>query len=222
MLQWLRRRFVTGLVLTVPLVVSVVAIVWLVQFADARTSGLTNRLLGRPVPYVGILAAATAVLLVGILARNVVGRRVVGWTEALLLHVPVFRTVYSPVKQLLEAFSPDNTAGFKRVVLIDHPVRGPILGFLTREFEVDRGAGPEAWLAVYVPTNHLYLGDVVVCSREHAAFPDVTVEQGIRIFLTGGVGLPGRVELRTPAPAGADEPTGPVSGPGAGDGPRAD
>ena len=53
-------------------------------------------------------------------------------------------------------------------------------------------------VAVYVPTNHLYLGDIVVCRRDRASYPDITVEQGIRIFLTGGMG-----RRNGSAPAGA-------------------
>ena len=48
-------------------------------------------------------------------------------------------------------------------------------------------------LAVYVPTNHLYLGDIVICERDRATFPDISVEEGIRIFLTGGMALPAKV-----------------------------
>jgi uncharacterized membrane protein len=51
-------------------------------------------------------------------------------------------------------------------------------------------------VAVFVPTNHLYLGDIVLCPRERAFFPDVSVEDGVRIFLTGGMGLPGRINSR--------------------------
>jgi uncharacterized membrane protein len=99
------------------------------------------------------------------------------------------------VKQLVVAFSPDNEAGFKRVVMVEDPRRGFMLGFLTREFVVDRGHGPEAMLAVFIPTNHLYLGDIVICERARALFPDITVEDGIRIFLTGGMALPPEVRL---------------------------
>jgi uncharacterized membrane protein len=81
------------------------------------------------------------------------------------------------------------------VVLVEHATRGYSIGFLTREFTIDRGKGPEAMLAVYVPTNNLYLGDVVVCARERAVFPDISVEEGIRIFLTGGVALPPSLRL---------------------------
>jgi uncharacterized membrane protein len=104
--------------------------------------------------------------------------------------VPVFKTIYAPVKQLVAAFSPDNEAGFKKVVLIDDERRGMILGFLTREFTLDRGRGAEAVVAVYVPTNHLYLGDVLVYPRERVSYPDISVQEAIRIFLTGGMALP--------------------------------
>jgi uncharacterized membrane protein len=79
--------------------------------------------------------------------------------------------------------------------MIEDARRGFILGFLTREFTIDRGQGPEPLLAVYVPTNHLYLGDIVIVGREQASFPDITVEDGIRIFLTGGMALPGRLRI---------------------------
>ena len=69
-----------------------------------------------------------------------------------------------------------------------------VIGFLTREFTLDRGAGPEAMVAVYVPTNHLYLGDVFVYPRDQALFPDLSVEEGIRIFLTGGMALPNAIK----------------------------
>ena len=102
--------------------------------------------------------------------------------------MPVFRTIYAPVRQLVAAFSPDNEFGFKRVVMLERG-KGFALGFLTKEFTIDRGKGPEQMLAVYVPTNNLYLGDVLVCERERAVFPDISVQEGIRIFLTGGMAL---------------------------------
>ena len=70
---------------------------------------------------------------------------------------------------------------------------GAILGPSGLALEAgNRGDGPETLLAVYVPTNHLYLGDIVLCERDRATFPDITVEEGIRIFLTGGMALPPR------------------------------
>jgi uncharacterized membrane protein len=96
------------------------------------------------------------------------------------------------VKHLVVAFSPDNEFGFKQVVMVEHK-QGYALGFLTKEFTIDRGRGPQPMVAIYVPTNHLYLGDIVVSERERVIFPDLTVEEGIRIFLTGGMALPPRM-----------------------------
>jgi len=140
-------------------------------------------------------ADAVAVVIVGAFARNVIGRRILQRAEGWLLRVPVFRTIYAPVRQLIAAFSPDNESGFKRVVMIEDERKGYALGFLTREFTADRGQGPEALIAVFVPTNHLYLGDVLICARDRAMFPDISVEDGIRIFLTGGMALPPKVRL---------------------------
>ena len=193
-MPWLRRTFVTGFFVMVPIVVSVVAIVWLFRWADKLTSGIATRLgADQHIPGLGILVTAAIVLAVGALATNVLGRRLLQRGEWLLLHVPLFRTIYAPVKQLITAFSPDSEVGFKRMVFVEDPVRGYLLGFLTKEFTVDRGQGPERLLAVYVPTNHLYLGDVLLCPPERAVFPDMTVEEGIRVFLTGGMALPDRV-----------------------------
>jgi uncharacterized membrane protein len=149
---------------------------------------------GREVPGLGVLITGTFIMLVGTIATNVIGRRVLQQGEKWLLNVPLFKTVYAPVKQLVAAFSPDSESGFKKVVIVDDVRRGTVIGFLTREFTIDKGAGPEPMVAVYVPTNHLYLGDIAVFPRSQAFFPDLSVEEGIRIFLTGGMALPGALK----------------------------
>jgi uncharacterized membrane protein len=194
-MQWLRRSFVTGFFVTVPLFISVAAFIWIFNVVDGLTTPLYDRVLGRRIPGLGTVSTALVIVLVGSVARNVFGRRILSRGEEWLLKVPVFRTIYAPVKQLIAAFSPDNESGFKRVVMIEDPRRGYALGFQTREFTVDRGRGPEALLAVYVPTNNLYLGDIVIVERDRATFPDISVEDGIKIFLTGGMALPPKVRI---------------------------
>ena len=194
--QWLRSRFIAGFFVTVPLVISIAALVWIFGIIDDFTAPLATRLVGRAAPGVGILLMMLFVLVVGAVATNVIGRRILGRAEQVLTRVPVFKTIYSPVRQLVAAFSPDNEYGFKRVVMVEDERRGLVMGFLTKEFTVDRGSGPEQLIAVYVPTNHLYLGDIVLYPRARAFYPDLTVEEGIRIFLTGGMSLPGRIESR--------------------------
>ena len=203
MMQWIRRSFIAGFFITVPLFITVAAFIWIFGIVDGLTSAFYQRLLGRQVPGLGIITTTLGVLLVGAVATNVIGRRILQQADSYLLRVPVFRTIYAPVKQLVVAFSPDNEMGFKRVVLVR--VRdSQSLGFLTKEFTVETATGPQALVAVYVPTNHLYLGDIVVCEPEQVSFPDISVEEGLRIFLTAGMALPskvGRIE-------GHDRPAG--------------
>jgi uncharacterized membrane protein len=194
-MAWLRRSFLAGFFVTVPLVISVAALVWIFGIIDGFTAPLTERVLGREVPGLGLLFTLLVILTVGAVATNVIGRRLLARGEGWLMMIPVFRTIYAPVKQLVVAFSPDNEYGFKRVVMVEDSARGGwVMGFLTKEFTVARDGAAETMMAVYVPTNHLYLGDVVLYPRARAVFPDITVEEGVRIFLTGGMSLPGRVE----------------------------
>ena len=192
---WLRRTFLAGFFVTVPLVISVAALVWIFGIIDSFTAPVAARVLGRRLPGLGVLITLLVILSVGAVATNVIGRRLLSRAEGWLTMIPVFRTIYAPVKQLVVAFSPDNEYGFKRVVMVEDPNRGWVMGFLTKEFTVARGAGvSETMIAVYVPTNHLYLGDVRMYPRARALFPEISVEEGIRIFLTGGMSLPGRIE----------------------------
>lgn len=195
----------TGFVVMVPLVISLATLVWIFRLVDGVVGPVWQRWIGFEVPGLGLVSTAMLVLLVGVLASNVFGKRVVRMGESALERIPVFRMIYSPVKQLVEAFSPDNAYGFKRVVIVEDPRRGRVVGFLTRELTLDLGKGPERLVAVYVPTNHLYLGDLMLVPHEDVCYPDMTVEEGVRVILTGGMSLPDRVR----AYDGADRVRGP-------------
>ena len=205
LIPWVRRRLLTGFFVSIPLVISVFALVWIFGIIDGLTAPAAAWVLRQDKPEgavrllvtaAGLLGTVAVVLIVGVIATNVIGQRLLIRAESWLMMIPVFRTIYAPVKQLAVAFSPDNEYGFKRVVMVEDPHRGWVMGFLTKEFTVNRGGGAESMMAVYVPTNHLYLGDIALYPRERALFPDISVEEGIRIFLTGGMSLPGQIAPR--------------------------
>jgi uncharacterized membrane protein len=205
-MQWIRRSFIAGFFVTVPLIISVAALVWAFQLIDGVMAPFYTEWLGRGVPGLGLATTLLIVFAVGGLTTNVFGKRFLQRGESYLLKLPVFKTVYAPVRQLVAAFSPSNEFGFKRVVLIDDPQAGFIMGFLTKEFTLDHGQGHESLLAVYVPTNHVYLGDVRIYPRSRALYPNLTVQEGVRIFLTGGMSID--LVLRA---ARVDEDARPVS-----------
>ena len=152
------------------------------------------RILGRPVPGLGFLTAIAIILLMGTIARNVVGRRVLAIGDTLLYRVPVFGRVYPSVKMLIDAFSPERRSSFKAVVLVQHPREGGYaFGFVTSEMLLETPEGKHEMATVFVPTNNLYLGDVVVVPRVDVIATGLTVEEGIRIILSAGTATPPRV-----------------------------
>ncbi|MXY23540.1 MAG: DUF502 domain-containing protein [Acidobacteria bacterium] len=208
-MQWLRRNLITGIVVIVPIAISVAAFIWLFGLIDGVMGPIYSGWLGREIPGLGLLTLAALVVLVGALATNVILGRLLSRGEEWLLRLPLFGTVYATVKQLVTAFSPESQVGFKRVVLVDDPKRGLVLGFLTKEFRLEGDEAPAAagsqatgddwdsWthVAVYVPTNHVYFGDIHIYPRSVVSFPSLTVQEGLQVFLTGGMALGER--LRT-------------------------
>jgi uncharacterized membrane protein len=198
----LQIKFVTGLLVIVPIAVTVWTFWELFNFVDGLLAPVVADRLGRHVPGVGLLVAILLVLMMGVFATNVVGRRTLGWLDLLLYRIPIFRNVYSAVKQLLNAFSPDNQVAFKEFVLVPHGEKGCYqFGFLTGEVALQRGSGEtEPLVAVYVPTNHLYLGDIVLVRREDIIRTRLTIPQGIQIVLSGGISIPQILRQRLPDP----------------------
>src|SRR6185295_14031365 len=103
MFQWIRRSFIAGFFVTVPLVVSVAAFIWIFRLIDGFVGPIYDARLGHAVPALRVLATALYVLLIGALASNVICKRLLQRAERYLLKVPVVRTVYAPVKQLVVA-----------------------------------------------------------------------------------------------------------------------
>jgi len=194
MSAWLKSRFIAGFFVTVP----AFATAWLLWVFWSRIDDIFapvyERMLGRPVPGVGFLTAIAAILLMGVIARNVVGRRVLGWGDKLLLRVPVFRLLYPSVKMLIDSFSPERRNAFKAVVLVQHPREGSYAyGFVTSEVIVETFDGKAEMVTVFIPTNNLYLGDVVVVPRADVIATGLTVEEGVRIIVSAGTATPPRL-----------------------------
>ena len=91
-------------------------------------------------------------------------------------------------------------------MLVDDPKRGLVLGFLTKEFTIDGQDDAGVHVAVYVPTNHVYFGDVHIYPREVVSFPSLTVQEGLQVFLTGGMALAERLRVESQQVEGARRP----------------
>jgi uncharacterized membrane protein len=192
--NWLKVRFVAGFFVTVP----AIATAWLLWIfwsgIDDIFAPMYARMFGRPVLGLGFLTAVGIILVMGIIARNVVGRRVLGWGERLLLNLPIYRLLYPSVKMLIDSFSPERRNAFKAVVLVQHPREGAFaFGFVTSEVLVETPGGKREMVTVFIPTNNLYLGEVVVVPRHDVIHTGIGVEEGIRIIFSAGTATPARL-----------------------------
>jgi len=192
--NWLKVRLITGFFVTVP----AIATSWLLYvFWDAIDSFFSpgyERIFGKRIPGLGFLTAIVLIFFMGTIATNVVGRRILARIERLFNHVPIFRSIYPSIKMLLESFSPEKRTSFKEVVLAQHPREGEyVFGFITSEVVVELPEGKRAMVTVFVPSNNLYLGDVIVLSRDETVPTGLTVEEGIRVILSAGAATPHRL-----------------------------
>jgi len=188
-----KKSFLTGVFVLVPLVLSVTLLLWFFQKVESLFSpvldGIVRALLPGTdhIPGTGILAGLVIILLLGTLARNVAGKRFLDALDRLIRRIPGYRTVYTTIKQLTDAFSPENTQSFKEVLLVEYPKEDSYaLGFRTMTVE----EGDRRLVVVYVPTNNLYLGEVLFIPEEKAVRLDMSIEQAVRVLMSGGIAAP--------------------------------
>ena len=190
MYQRIRNYFITGLLVTGPIVVTYLTVTWLFSAIDGLMEPLWFRFFQRHIPGLGFVTTILVILSVGFLTTNVIGKKILEKIENILLKIPVSRSVYATTKQLMDAFSPTSRTSFKQVILVKHlEGESHSIGFLTRELTVD---GVDM-IAAYIPTNHVYFGNIVLVKRESVIFSDMTVEEGLRAILTAGTALPEKI-----------------------------
>jgi len=187
----LRNTFIAGLVILIPMVLTAKGLLWLFEYVDGLARPIAVRMMGRPIPGIGFVTTIAIVFLAGVLFSHGPLRRLLLSFEDLLDAVPFVGTVYGTTKKVLAGFGkPDEQSAFQRFVLAQLPGR-TMPGFLTGTFTLKRSDKTEAsFCTVYIPTNHLYVGDVVVLPAKHVIETNLSVEDGISLILSAGASVP--------------------------------
>ncbi|MEW6107910.1 MAG: DUF502 domain-containing protein [Nitrospirota bacterium] len=192
-----KRRFIAGLFVSIPAIITILVIIGFFKFVDGLLEPLYFKILGYHTPGLGFLSAIVLVFIIGIISTNVFGKKIIYFFERIFLNIPVFKGFYTAVKHLVDAFSPENkSVSFKKFVIIEYPRKGCFaFGFLTKECTIKaESTGKESCLrAVYVPTNNLYLGEIVLVSESDVFYTDISIEDGIKIILSGGIAAPYKI-----------------------------
>ena len=191
--SWFKVRFFTGVFVTLPVILTAWLFWLFYSSVDDFMAPLYQHLLGQHLPGLGFVTAILIIFSVGVFATNVVGRRILMWGERVIRYIPLVRRVYPTVKDFVDAFSPNRRSGFREFVIVEHPRDGAYsYGFLTGDLRIE-GAKPDVLQSVYVPTNHLYLGDIVLVPQDAIIPTGLYVEDGIRIILSAGSAAPPRL-----------------------------
>jgi uncharacterized membrane protein len=192
LLAALRRRFVAGLVVTVPLIATFLALRFLLRSLDGLLEPWVSALLGRHVPGLGALATLVVVMLVGLLATNVIGRRLVSWVERGIGQVPVVRGIYRASREIVATATLSKRQVFRDVVLIEYPRRGLwAYGFVT---SYTSRAGAEQLANVFIPGPPVpTTGVLVAVPLDDLHFLDMSVEDALKLVLSGGLVAPAQL-----------------------------
>lgn len=184
----LRRTFLAGALITVPVVVTYWVMRFLFNLVDGVLRPPFEQALGRRIPGLGAVALVLLIYLLGLLGANFLGRRAIHTGQRALLRIPVVSSIYGAIKSLVESLFGVSGSGAtsRRVVLVEYP--GPDLwtiGFLTGTTHDEKGA---AFALVYVPTAPTpQTGWVAIIPAEKVWETDMTVQEAMRLVLSGGV-----------------------------------
>ncbi|KAL3504519.1 hypothetical protein ACH5RR_034360 [Cinchona calisaya] len=189
--SWVSKKFMTGCVVLFPVAVTFFITWWFIQFVDGFFSPIYERL-GIDIFGLGFITSMIFIFFVGVFASSWLGATVFWIGEWFIKRMPFVKHLYSASKQISSAISPDkNTTAFKEVAIIRHPRVGEyVFGFITSSVVLQKDNGDEELCSVYVPTNHLYIGDIYLLNSEEIIRPNLSVREGIEIIVSVGMSMP--------------------------------
>ena len=203
--RW-RASFLTGLAIVLPGVITLAVVKWLFgtisSFTDTLLFFLPYCLSPRAIYQDGIsgpmfwywsllalLLFIAIVSVVGVLARNYFGKRLISWADSMMLRVPVLNKIYGTIKQLDEAFTSGKKSSFKTVVLVEYPREGIYsVGFITsaQADEVEKKTGRKC-VCVFIPTTPLPTGGfLIVVPEDKVVKLDMSVAEGFKYIISIG------------------------------------
>jgi uncharacterized membrane protein len=187
--SWLRHTrnaFLAGILAAVPLVVTYLVFRWLFDALDGIFQPAIKYLIGRTLPGVGLVAVIILVYILGLIATNVIGKRLVHWLDTLMSNVPIIQYVYKGSKQVVDAMRGLRQVPFKKVVIVEFPKAEMYsLGFVTGKAIDFKG---EQKLPVFIPhTPNPMTGFLVLLAAKDIIDTDISIENAMRMVLSGGL-----------------------------------
>lgn len=187
--RFLRRYFLAGVLVLLPVIITVYILAFAFNLVDGMLRSIIQYIAGRYIPGLGFLIIMVLILLAGVIGTNVVGRKLLHAGEHLLQRVPVVKSIYTAIKQVMEVLATQRRAAFRRVVLVEYPRRGIYsLGFITGEAPSEVKEVVEGdLLNVYLPTTPPTQGVFIMVPREEIRILNMSVEDGFKLLISAGI-----------------------------------
>jgi len=204
----MKRYFITGLLIWIPLGITVLVLSWLINTMDHTLDLLPSKLRpealwGFHVPGIGIVVAVLVVFVTGLLAANFIGQRLVRFWEGVLARIPVVKSIYYGVKNVSDTVLADTGQAFRKVLLVQYPRNGS----WTIAFQTGKPGGDVLnhlrgeYVSVYVPTTpNPTSGFFLMMPRSDVVELDMTVDEALKYIISMGVVAPAPSEIRVGAP----------------------
>lgn len=182
----LRNRFIAGLVILTPVIITVYVFIILFLKVDSLLAPLIYRFVGWEIPGMGFLAILLLIFLTGLIARNYLGRKLIGIGEKIMTKIPLINRIYLALQQISQTFLAQKRAIFKEAVLIEYPRKGLYaIGFVTSKMEEGR------MLGIFLPTTpNPTSGFLLFLPREEAIPLQMKVEDALKLVISGGAVAP--------------------------------
>ena len=180
-----RAQFLAGILVVVPVIIAILILVWLFNYIDNLAQPVAKSLLGRTIPGLGFALTVVLIYLTGLVATSVIGKRLVGYIESLLARVPLFRYLYTSIKQIMVSFTTPSETKFLQVVLVEFPKKGMrVLGFITSESRAESG---EKLLNVFIPTSPNPTSGYLEIVRENDIIrTNISIDDALKMILSAG------------------------------------
>ena len=194
----MRKYLIAGLLVWMPLGITFLVVRAIVGFLDKILLWLPAQyqpdiLLGFHIPGLGVVLAVVLVLATGMIVANLLGRRIVSAWESLLARIPLVRSLYAGIKQVMEAVLATDAKSFRKVLLIEYPRKGVwSLAFMTSDNlgEVQAKTRTDV-ISVFIPTTpNPTSGFVLMVPSEDVVHLDMSVEEGLKMIISMGVVVP--------------------------------
>jgi len=187
-----RSAFATGLLVLIPVGITYWVLRLFFDTIDGLLSPGIQTITGKKIPGAGLLILVILVYIVGLVSKNILGRKLIESAQKIVLRIPIVNSIYSPARKLIASFTGGQGTGFKRVVIVEYPRVGAwTIGFLTGTSVDESG---RALSVVYIPTAPTpNSGWVAIFPAEQVHDTDMNIQMAIRMVLSGGIVTPEKI-----------------------------